>query len=556
MASGIFELTAIILTASILGIAAKLLKQPIILAYLATGALIGYFGFFNLSDKETFLIFSDMGIMFLLFLVGLEINYSSLRLVGKPALIIGLIQTSITIAIAFLIALAFKFSYLQAAYLGFALTISSTVIIVKLLSDKKDLNSLYGKISVGVLLIEDFLTILLLLFLSGFESGGLALKSIGLIIAKGAVLFILVIYLGKKILPLIFDKIARSQELLFLTSLAWAFALVTITKKIGFSIEIGGLLAGLALANSSEHFQIAAYIKSLRDFFLLIFFAILGSSMVFSNFDGLVFPIAAFSLFILIGNPLIIMIIMGLMGYRKRTSFLTGLTTAQVSEFSFVLAALGSKINHLNENIVALITAVGIVTIVLSTYMIIYADGIFRRLSPILSIFERKKTKEDGSFAKEFHKPIILIGFHRTGQSIALNLPKEELLIVDFDPEMINVLKKNGYDYIFGDLADEEIFEKANLKEARLIISTSPDFEDNLALLSRLNKLETRRQMKIIVRSKNEKEMEALYTNNADYVLLPHFTAGQYLGKSIAIDPEFKILERLKNQDLKIINRL
>jgi len=265
----------------------------------------------------------------------------------------------------------------------------------------------------------------------------------------------------------------------------------------------------------------------------------------------LILPIAVFSIFVLIGNPLIVLIIMGILGYKKRTGFLTGIIIAQISEFSLVLAALGLKIGHLNEGVVTLITTVGVITILSSTYITIYADRIFKAISPYLSIFERRKASENEFAIKEFNKPIILIGSHRTGQSIAFNLPKEDLLIIDFDPEIINQLKKHGYDYLFGDIADLEIFEKANFHEARLVISTSPDLEDNLTLLSELKKLA--RRPKIILRARTEKEAEILYNSGADYVLLPHFTAGQYLGKTIAIDPEMNILTQLKERDLNLI---
>ncbi|MEK7481982.1 MAG: cation:proton antiporter, partial [Patescibacteria group bacterium] len=514
MDAGLFELAVVIFIAAGLGIAAKIFKQPIILAYLAAGIVVGYFSFFNLADKESFRIFSDLGIMFLLFLVGLEINYASLRLVGRASAVVGLAQIIFTFVIGYLIALFFNFNYLHSAYISIALTFSSTVIVVKLLSEKKDLNSLYGKISVGVLLIQDLTAILLLIFLAGVESSGSAISSnILLAILKTAVLFVLTIYLGRKILPLIFDKIARSSELLFIASLAWVFLMATLVSKIGFSVEIGGFLAGLALANSSENFQIAARIRSLRDFFILIFFVILGSSLMFSDFSGLLLPIIVFSLFVLIGNPLIVMIIMGILGYRKRTGFLTGITIAQISEFSLVLAALGFKLGHLSENIVALITAVGIITIISSTYLVVHADKIFRRLSRFryLDLFERKKIREDNSLEKEFNKPIVLIGSHRTGASIAHNIPKENLLIIDFDPEIITQLKKHGYDYLFGDISDPEIFEKANLDEAKLIISTSPDLEDNLTLLSEISKSLKDRRPKIILRARTEKEAEILY---------------------------------------------
>ena len=557
MDAGLFELAVVIFIAAGLGIAAKIFKQPIILAYLAAGIVVGYFSFFNLADKESFRIFSDLGIMFLLFLVGLEINYTSLRLVGRASATVGLAQIIFTFVIGYLIALLFDFNYLYAAYISIALTFSSTIIVIKLLSEKKDLNSLYGKISIGVLLMQDLAAILLLIFLAGVESSGSAISSnIFLAILKTVVLFGLTIYLGRKILPLLFDKIAHSSELLFITSLAWVFLMATLAGKIGFSIEIGGFLAGLALANSSENFQIAARIRSLRDFFILIFFVILGSSLMFSDFSGLFLPIIVFSLFVLIGNPLIVIIIMGILGYRKRTGFLTGITIAQISEFSLVLAALGFKLGHISENIVALITAVGIITIISSTYLSIHADKIFRYFFQYLDLFERKKIREDNSLGKEFNKPIILIGSHRTGASIAHNIPKEDLLIVDFDPEIITQLKKHGYDYLFGDISDPEIFEKSNAVDSRLVISTSPDLEDNLTLLSEINKSLKDKRPKIILRARTEKEAEILYSSGADYVLLPHFTAGQYLGKTIAIDPEMKILEQLKERDLSLMRKI
>lgn len=561
MSSGLFELAIIILIAAGLGIAARLLKQPIILAYIFTGIIIGILSFFHLNNRELFQTFSELGITFLLFLIGLEINYSSLRLVGKASVLIGLGQIIFTAAIGYFIALFFDFNQLQSLYIAIALTFSSTIIVVKLLSEKKDLNSLYGKISIGFLLVQDFAAILILIFLAGIQTNeGIVLSKVFLTAIKGLILFIAMLWLGRKILPLVFNKIAQSQELLFLTSLAWCLGIATAVAKTGFSIEIGGFLAGLALANSSEHFQISAKIRSLRDFFIMIFFVILGSSLIFSDFSGLTLPIIIFSLFVLIGNPLIVLIIMGLMGYRKRTGFMCGATVAQISEFSLILAALGLKLGHLNTHVVSLITAVGIITITLSTYLILYSEKIFRRFPRFFSLFERKKIKEDGSLIKQFKKPIILIGSHRLGQSIAFHLPKDNLLIIDFDPEMISQLRRHGFDYIFGDIGDAEIFERANFNDARLIISTSPNFEDNLTLLSELNSLKNRDKIKVIIRAQDEKEAEILYDPPAgggvDYALLPHFTSGQYLGKSIVVDPSLQILEQLKNKDLEMIKKI
>ncbi len=555
MATGIVELAIVVLAASLLGILAMILRQPIILAYLAAGALIAYFDFFNLANKETFQIFSDLGIMFLLFLVGLELNYTSLRIFGKASVLVGLGQIIFTFALGFLIALKLGFSALAATYIALALTFSSTIIVVKLLSDKKELSSLYGRISVGYLLVQDFIAILILILLAGVEAGqGFVFGSLFFAFIKGLILFVLVFWLSKRFFPWLFDKIVRSHELLFLTSLAWVFLFAAAISKIGFSIEIAGLLAGLALANSSENFQIASRVRPLRDFFILIFFVILGSSIVFTNFSGLTLPIIVFSLFVLIGNPLVVLVIMGLMGYRKRTSFLTSVTTAQISEFSLILAALGFKLGHVTEGVVALITAVGIITITLSTYLIIHAPKIFKVLSGILSVFERSKTKEEMATAGGFNKPVVLIGVGRTGRSIAQNLPKEKLLIVDFDPEAVKEVSRRGFDAFVGDITDREVIERVNLKKATLVVSTSPDFEDNAVILEELRRFT--KKPKVVVRAETEREAQVLYGMGADYVLLPNFTAGQYLGKTIAIDPEMKILDSLREQDRALFQKI
>jgi Kef-type K+ transport system membrane component KefB len=315
MSSGIFDLSLIILIAAVLGVILKLLKQPLIVAYLITGIIISYFNWISASNNEIFKIFSDLGIMFLLFLIGLEINYDSLRMVSRPAVILGLGQIIFTFLIGFFIAQAFNFNILASSYIAIALTFSSTIIIVKLLSEKRDTSSFYGKLSIGFLLIQDLVAILILIFLTGLStgtSGNIIFFQTFLTILKGIIIFGLILYLSRKILPRFFDKISASQELLFLISLAWLFLMVAIVNKIGFSIEIAGFLAGLGLANSLENFQIAARLRPLRDFFIMIFFVILGSSFAFSfsNISNIGLEIIVFSLFVLIGIPLIVLILM------------------------------------------------------------------------------------------------------------------------------------------------------------------------------------------------------------------------------------------------------
>lgn len=233
---------------------------------------------------------------------------------------------------------------------------------------------------------------------------------------------------------------------------------------------------------------------------------------------------------------------------------MTGITMAQVSEFSLVLMALGLQLGHVDERAVALVTATGVISILLSSYMIQFSEKIYVALRHLLFIFERKKNIEHDMEIPEEGKPIVLIGFHRLGESIAMGLPREKLLVVEFDPEVIKKLKRGGYHYLFGDISDPEIFESAKVRDAELVISTSPDIEDNILLLTEMRAFEKR--PKVVVRAETEHEAETLYNEGADYVLFPHLTSGQYFGKTIAIDSEMKILEQLKTKDLALLRSI
>jgi Kef-type K+ transport system membrane component KefB len=553
MNAGFFELTIVLAAASALSIIAKLLKQPTILAYIAVGVLINQFHIFDIGEVEVFELFADMGIMFLLFLVGLEINYASLKMVGRVSFVLGIGQILFTTIGGFFIAQAFGFPATEAAYIAVALSFSSTIIIVKLLADKKDLGSLYGKISIGFLLVQDIVAIVMLVMLTSMEAtGSISLSAMVLAVLKTLGLFTFMLWLGRSIMPRLFHRVAYSHEILFITSLAWVFGLAFMVHQIDFSVEIAGFLAGVALANSSEHYQIANRIRPLRDFFIMLFFVSLGTSFVLSNLSALIPHITTLSLYVLIGNPLIVITLMGLMGYRKRTGFMTGLTVAQISEFSLILMALGLKLGHVTETTIALVTAIGIVTITISTYLITYSNKIYPWLARALTIFEKKHLVENSLNVGNQKNEIILIGFHRTGRSLAHNLNKSQLLVVDFDPTNIPYLQRNKYNFIFGDAADQEVLDAANFAGAKLIISTSPDIEDNLILINNLKLV--RRRPRIVVRAESEDQARQLYHQGADYVLLPHLASGHALGQTIAKNLNTSVLKKLRQKDLRVLS--
>lgn len=557
------DITVIICLAALLSIVFRYLKQPAILAYILTGILLGPVGLFHLSDHAALHTLGQLGITFLLFMLGLELKLKELKSIGKPALIIGSLQVWFTFIGGFFVAFLFGLENITALYVGIALAFSSTIIVVKSLSDKKDLNSLHGKLSIGVLLLQDFFAVLTIILLSGMKGGGggvAVLLSLIFLLLKVAVLFGVIGYLSADIFPRILHSIAKSPESLFLFSLAWVFALTALVTSplIGFSIEIGGFLAGLALANSAENFQIVARMKALRDFFITIFFVMLGLEMTFSNIISIIPLALVLSVFVLVLKPLLIMGLTGLLGYRKRTSFMVGLNLGQVSEFSFILLFLGNTLGYVSSEIVTAILLVGMISFVASTYLLQQSNKLFKATQKNLSFLEGKHVSvHEQSLAPDalvdMKDHTVIIGGHQMGQSIldVLEDTKEQVVVVDFDPDIIQKFQKAGVPALFGDIADPEIQERVGVDRTKLIISTVPDLEDNLLLISRLN--HENKKAKIVVMAYEVEDAKILYKAGADYVILPHLSGGRHLAK-LLVDDQLLHLEKYKKRDLEFFS--
>lgn len=537
------EIALVICLAAIFAFLFRLLKQPPLLAYLLSGIFIGPFAKLNLANVEALRTFGELGITLLLFTVGLELRVSELRSIGKAALIIGVLQMVVTAIASYLVSIALGFPQLVAAYVSLALTFSSTIVVVKLLSDKRDLSSLYGKITVGVLLVQDFFAILALVFLSDIATLSQTLNplpALVFVLIKVVALFTVVLLASKLLLPYIIDRVARSSETLFLTSIAWVVGVSAIvgSSLLGFSIEIGGLLAGLALANSDENLQIVSLMRPLRDFFLTIFFVFLGMNLRLSNIGGVFFPAVVLSLFVLVGKPIIMLAIMGVMGYRKRTSFFSAAAVAQVSEFSLILLFFGSRLGHLTQETVSLMLLVAVVSFALSPYLILNSNTLHRVLGRYLAVLERKEKgeKKEGISAQDLSRlshHVVLVGVNRAGTSIleVLQAKKEKVVVVDFDPNVIKKLSGKAVAYLFGDIADTDIQERVGLSRAKLVISTVVDVQDNLLLLAGLQRQKSR--AKVVVMGENREDAKLLQKQGADYVALPHVASGQHIAHLI-----------------------
>ncbi len=536
MIEGFFiEFSIIVLIALVCAGIMRFLKQPLIIGYILAGILISPYAFNLVSSADAMSTLAQVGIALLLFMVGLNLNPKHIKDVGKVSLFAGLAQIIFTFFICFFIANLVGFSTTVSIYVAIALTFSSTIIVMKLLSDKGDIDSLYGRISVGFLIVQDLVAIAALMVISSMSNNNINLSSFALeTVVKGVVLFILLFLFGISLLPRIIKFAAKSQEFLLLFSIGWCLALAAVFSVFGFSVEIGALLAGVTLSLSPYRFEISARLRPLRDFFIVLFFILLGSQMIFSSFNKLLIPIILFSAFTLFIKPILIMILLGLFGYTKRTSFLTGITLAQISEFSFIVIALGVKVGHLPKEILSLVAFVGLITIAGSTYFILYVNKLYKILIPYLKVFERKSKKiDEHKYHSNNSYDIILFGLNRIGYDLLNSFKKikKNFLIVDFNPETVLDLAKQGVDCRYGDAGDSELLNDLNLHKVKMVVSTIPNFDTNSLLIKNVRK--KNKKAIIIVVSHDIEKAISLYKQGATYVIMPHFLGGTHTSAMI-----------------------
>lgn len=529
-----YEFAALLVLAAGVGFVGLLLRQPLIVSFIAVGIVAGPSVLNIAQSNEQIDLLAELGIAVLLFLVGLKLDFNLVRTLGPVALVTGLGQVIFTTVFGFAIGLVLGLDALTAIYVAVALTFSSTIIIVKLLSDKREIDSLHGRIALGFLIVQDLAVVVAMIVLSAIGVGAgddAAFSDVLVVLGYGLVMLCAVaLFIHYAANPLV-DRLSQAPELLVSFAIAWAVLLAAIGHYLGFGKELGGLLAGVSLASTSYREAIAARLTSLRDFLLLFFFIALGASLDLSVLGASVGPAIVLSLFVLIGNPLIVLIIMVTMGYRKRTGFLAGLTVAQISEFSLIFMAMGVTIGHVNDQALGLVTLVGLITIAASTYMITYSHQIYDRIEPILRIFDRPMIatqREDAPSSSQGHD-VILFGLGRYGSGIAGVLREAGLRVlgVDFSPEAVRHARMEGYDVIFGDATDPEFVANLPLGAARWLVLAVPEHDIGLthddprqALLRTVQDLGY--NGKVAVTAHREQTALALTHAKADIVLMPY----------------------------------
>lgn len=543
------EVALLLLLAIGVGALGVRLRQPLIVAFIAAGILAGpsVLGWMHANDQVDLL--AKLGITLLLFVVGLKLDLHIIRTMGPVALATGLGQVAFTSIFGYLIALALGMPPIAALYVAVALTFSSTIIIVKLLSDKREVDTLHGRIALGFLIVQDLVVVLAMIGLNALagastDEGSMSLEVLGVLL-KG-VAFLAVVGLAiRYVLPKLLHLLSHSQELLVLFGISWAVALAALGDTLGFSKEVGAFVAGVSLASTPYRDALGARLVSLRDFLLLFFFLDLGARLEFGLLGDQLIVAAVFSLFVLIGNPLIVMVIMGVLGYRKRTGFLAGLTVAQISEFSLILGALGLSLGHIDAATMGLITLVGIITISTSTYMILYSHPLYEWLAPWLKIFERRQPYRENAqneISDDAVQQVILFGLGRYGTGIAQALRERgcQVVSVDFNPELVRAGDPAGYPVLYGDAEDPEFIASLPLARIQWVISTAREQHVSRILIHTLRNLGY--AGRIAVTAHHHDEIAGLEQAGADLVLIPFADAAreatERLFEEADLDPE------------------
>ncbi len=536
---GAFEqLAAILVVSALAALLAVLLRQPILLGLLIAGIALGpgVLGLVRIDESITLL--AEVGIALLLFLVGLKLDVRIVARLGPVALVVGLAQIVLTFLLGLGIAAAFGRTGIAAIYLGLALTFSSTVVVVKLLTDVRMIDRLHGRLAVGILVIQDIVVVLAMIALTATAGdGALAIGEFVGVLLRGVVFVLASLVLGRFVATPTMHLLGRQAELLVLGAIAWAVSFGALSTILGFSAEVGAFLAGMTLASTPYREAISGRLTPLRDFLLLFFFIEIGAGIDPASLRaGL--PIAlTLSAAALVAKPIIVTGLLSLAGHRQKVSLATGITLAQISEFSLILVALGVAQGSVGSDIAGIVTTTALITIAVSSQMIARTERLVDRLSSRLPRLERRvaghATFEDGP---PLRPDVIVVGLGRFGSTVVEELLDrgEHVVGVDFDPRAV-AEGRLGIPILYGDADDPSLGEHLPLEGSRWVVSTLRSLEANLTLVRslRLNGYPGA----IAVASEDPADCERLRAAGADVTIQPlHVAAAPLVARLDADD--------------------
>ncbi len=532
------EFALVFLIIFILSFIITYLKQPTLIAYILGGVLLGPIFFNVLSQSGYYELFSHIGVAFLLFIVGLHLNPRLIKEVGAPAVITGVGQIIFTVTIAIIMIMLLGYNFTAALILSVAIAFSSTIVIVKILSDKNALDTLAGKISLGFLLVQDFVAVFALIGIESFVqySTGVPLFQILTTIILTIFISIALIFGAKYVVDFFFSS-GHNSELLLIYSVSWCLGIAALFNFLGFSLEIGSLIAGIALASTNMHHEISAKIKPLRDFFLIMFFIVLGSQMFSSSFDtttddtsqilekigteivDLLPLIIPLTLLILIGNPIIVFLLLSTLRYTPKVSFNAGLAVSQISEFSLIIGLLALNKGLITNTEISILTFVMLITMMVSSYLYYHSDTYYTRLKPFLKRFN-SYTKNPNA-TTQHSVQVLLHGLDSDQQNhlFYLHNSKYSYAVIEEEPRKIKQLQSKQIPTIRGDLTNPELLQQFNITDFKAFVSFKNDDETAYTIVESIRKENPKAY--IILQASDVEIANDLYELGADYIIVP-----------------------------------
>ncbi len=552
----LLDLSLVIVVATIFGFLALKFKQPLILGYVLGGILLGpILGI--VKTTEPLLLLSELGVALLLFAIGLELDFKRIREVGLLSAIIGLLQVILTTIFSLILLYFFNLPLLVSFYFSLLIAFSSTIVVVKLLHEKKELESLHGELALGILVIQDIIAVLVLSFLPLIND--FSITKLTPFIIHLVEYLIIIFLISKYFLNWFLRQITKYTELAFISALTFVFLLGFLAQLLDLSFSIGAFIAGVLFSSSITQTEVLGRIKPLKDFFIVLFFATFGMQIAFNNFSTVIKYILPLLLLVLLLKPLIIYFISKIFGYGFRTAILTSIVLAQSGEFALVLADVGFKLKHLQSEHLSIISLIVLITMTLSAYMIKYDQKIYefivRKFKFNLKEFHYHKDYLE-RHSKKLKSHYIIFGYHLLAEGLIERLEedKKTVLIVDHNPEKIKELYNLGKRALLLELDNVDAYEKLNLHKAKAVISTINHLHGNLTLI-RHSKLISPK-VKVIVTTNNEHDYKLLKEAGADFVALPLFLAGKEMADHILMITDVSRREKLYPKLIKELEKI
>lgn len=525
------QLSLVIALAAGVALIMRLLRQPLIIGHIITGILAGPAVFNIIQDTSGFTVLSTLGVALLLFIVGLELSIKIISRLSKVVFLTTFFQMGIIMFAGATLAYLIGFGRLESLIIGLCLAMSSTIIIVTLLQQKKELLRLFAQIAIGILILQDLVATAAKITLSARSAGDTVLE-VGVLLGRG-VLFVILLYIaGRFIIPKIARFLESSKELLLILSIGWALGIATLFAKIGFSLEVGALLAGMSLASLPFSHEVAGRLRPMRDFFIVIFLITLGHTLVPGQMQQAIVPALIFSALVFFLKPLTVLIILGLQGYTKRASFKAAISLSQISEFSLVFIVAAAHHAYVSESAQAAIGLTALITFAGSTYLIKYSAELFELLEKHLRFFERRVTKLEQKNAMQSF-PMVLFGYRKGGAEFIRTFKHmgKQFVVVDYDPEAIELIEKQHVNFLYGDATDPELIEELQLDKSKLVVSTISDPVANEFLAHWLN--EHNPGAIFVGSAESSYQAAKLYSEGASYVMMPHFIGSEKISTFI-----------------------